>query len=153
MNLRIINGLQCGLDVFYALTCGISHAGEILQLTASMFFGRVSSALWSVSTTSLPSPHDAPDLYSWSPSDLRTAYTPPAPYLLASVPRPRNRNFPLVAAMEIFLVFRRPVKCLTVGVDPQLAIVDPAFGVQPIGSLRCRKYQPGASSGPQVCLS
>ena len=31
------------------------------------------------------------------------------------------------------LVFRRPVKCLTVGVDPELAIVDPAFGAQPIG--------------------
>ena len=32
VNLRIINGLQCGFDVFYALTCGISHAGEVLQL-------------------------------------------------------------------------------------------------------------------------
>ena len=62
VNLRIINGLQCGLDVFCALSCGISHAGKVLQLDGQCFFGRVSSALWSVSTTSLPSPRDAPDL-------------------------------------------------------------------------------------------
>ena len=30
-------------------------------------------------------------------------------------------------------VFRCPVKCLTVGVDSELAIVEPAFGAQPIG--------------------
>ena len=31
-SIMIINGLQCGFDVFYALTCGISRAGEVLQL-------------------------------------------------------------------------------------------------------------------------
>ena len=31
------------------------------------------------------------------------------------------------------LVFRCPVKCLTIWVDPELAIVDPAFRAQPIG--------------------
>ena len=54
----------------------------------SMFLGRVSSALWSVSTISLPSLRDAPDLKPVSPIDLRSAYAPPAPYLRASVSRP-----------------------------------------------------------------
>ena len=62
VNLRIINGLQCGFDISCSLNDVVGRAGEVLQLDGVNIFREGFLRTQEGPTASWPSPRDTPDL-------------------------------------------------------------------------------------------